>query len=329
MDKLWKRILLFGNFIVIFASIIYIVVAKYSSSNNENNLIIKSLIFVVVLLVLFTVFCIHQILISRRGKTNSVNELLNVFVRYRFLLNQLVGKEFKLKYRRSYLGIAWSLINPLLMMIVVSAVFSFVFRFNIEKFPAYLILGQTMFSFFSEATQLSLLSIVQSGQLIKKVYVPKCIFTLSRVLSSGVNALITFISVIFVFAYFNIYPDVLIVFLPLFFAYFLLFTFGLSLILSTIEVFMRDIQHLYSVILTALGYITPIFYPIDSLSPVMVKILQFNPLFHFLKYYRNILFYHQCPSVLDNAICLGLGVASFSIGIFCFFKNQNKFILYI
>ena len=312
MDKLWKKILLCGSLLIILSLVIF-----------------KSIIFVSTLLVLFIVFCIYQICLSKKGKVNSVNELLNVFIKYRFLLSQLVGKEFKLKYRRSYLGIAWSLINPLLMMIVVSAVFSFVFRFNIENFPAYLILGQTMFNFFAEATQLSLMSIVQSGQLIKKVYVPKCIFTLSRVLSSGVNSLITFISVIFVCAYYKIYPDKLILYLPLFFLYFFTFTFGVSLMLSTIEVFMRDIQHLYSVVLTALGYITPIFYPIDSLAPFMIKILQLNPLYHFLRYYRNLLFYHHCPTVLDNVICLGLSVVSLSIGMLCFFKNQKKFILYI
>ena len=326
MDRIWKKILFIGSPSIILASVIYYFVSVFSKSVSDNNFNVKFLIFVVCILCLFISFCLYQIL---KKKKNSADEMLNIFVRYRFLLSQLVGKEFKLKYRRSYLGIAWSLINPLLMMIVVSAVFSFVFRFNIENFPAYLILGQTMFNFFSEATQLSLLSIVQSGQLVKRVYVPKCIFPLSRVLSSAVNFLITFISVIIVFAYYKIYPNILILYLPLFMAYFFVFTFGICLILSTIEVFMRDILHLYSVVLTALGYVTPIFYPVDSLSPLMITLLNFNPLYHFLKYYRNILFYHQCPTVTDNAICLGLALVSLVIGMLCFFKNQKKFILYI
>lgn len=326
MDKIWRKILLFGSLLILAASTLYYLISAFSKTNAEVNFNIKYLVLVASVLLLFIFFCIYQIF---KKKKNSADEMLNIFVRYRFLLGQLVGKEFKLKYRRSYLGIAWSLINPLLMMIVVSAVFSFVFRFNIENFPAYLILGQTMFNFFSEATQLSLLSIIQSGQLVKKVYVPKCIFPLSRVLSSGVNALITFVSVIIVFAYYKIYPDILILYLPLFFTYFFVFTFGVCLILSTIEVFMRDIQHLYGVVLTALGYVTPIFYPVDSLSPIMVTLLNFNPLYHFLKYYRNILFYHQCPTVTDNVVCLGLALVALIIGMLCFFKNQKKFILYI
>ncbi len=326
MDRIWRKILLFGSLLILLASSVYYLISAFSKTNVEVNFNIKFIVLVACILFLFIGFSLYQIL---KKKKNSADEMLNIFVRYRFLLGQLVGKEFKLKYRRSYLGIAWSLINPLLMMIVVSAVFSFVFRFNIENFPAYLILGQTMFNFFSEATQLSLLSIIQSGQLVKKVYVPKCIFPLSRVLSSGVNALITFVSVIIVFAYYKIYPDILILYLPLFFACFFVFTFGVCLILSTIEVFMRDIQHLYGVILTALGYVTPIFYPVDSLSPLMITLLNFNPLYHFLKYYRNILFYHQCPTVADNAVCLGLALVSLIIGMLCFFKNQKKFILYI
>lgn len=331
MKSIWNKLLIFGGGGIAVLSLLYYLISRFTYPIVDNHFSLKYALLVAGVLLAFAGLCIFQIVRNKKADKlpNAVDEIVNIFSKYRFLLNQLVGKEFKLKYRRSYLGVAWSLINPLLMMIIVSAVFSHVFRFNIENFPAYLILGQVLFNFFSEATQLSLLSIIGSGQLIKKVYVPKCIFPLSRVVSSLVNFLITFISVIIVFAYYRIYPTLTALYLPLFMLYFFVFTFGVSLILSTVEVFMRDMQHLYGVVLTALGYLTPVFYPVGALSDKMRFFLQWNPLYHYLGYLRNILLYHNCPTVEENAICLILSVAALAIGMLCFFKKQKKFILYI
>ncbi|MBQ9355158.1 MAG: ABC transporter permease [Clostridia bacterium] len=282
-----------------------------------------------VVVLCFLSLCIWQRIAEKKGKKTTFGEIIDIFTDYRFLLNQLVGKEFKVKYRRSYLGMAWSLVNPFLMMIVVSAVFSFVFRFNIEKFPAYLILGQIMFNFFSEATQFSLLSIIGSGQLIKKVYMPKYIFPLSRTIFSFYNFLITFIPAIIVLAYYRVGLNASLLFLPLFLLYYFIFTLGVGFILATAEVFLRDVQHLYGVLLLALGYVTPIFYPADALSSKMQFVLNFNPLFHYVKYFRNVMFYHNCPTIEENIICLGIALAALIIGIVFFNKKQKHFILYI
>ena len=216
-------------------------------------------IFIACIAIGFIGVCLYQIKLENEKKTNQLGEFINVFVRYKFLLSQLLGKEFKNKYRRSYLGILWSLLNPLLMMVIVSSVFSFIFRFDIEKFPVYLILGQITFNFFSEATQVSVATIVGSGQLIKKVYLPKCIFPLSKVLFSFVNFLISFIAVAIVMIYFGVRPNINMVFLPLFLVYYFVFTLGISLLLSACMVFLRDTQHIYSLMIVALGYLTPVF----------------------------------------------------------------------
>ena len=329
MKSLHNKILVygFGGITLLFA--IYYFISKYNYPTTDLNFSVKFLCMYAVVVLCFLSLCIWQRIAEKKGKKTTFGEIIDIFTDYRFLLNQLVGKEFKVKYRRSYLGMAWSLVNPFLMMIVVSAVFSFVFRFNIEKFPAYLILGQIMFNFFSEATQFSLLSIIGSGQLIKKVYMPKYIFPLSRTIFSFYNFLITFIPAIIVLAYYRVGLNVSLLFLPLFLLYYFIFTLGVGFILATAEVFLRDVQHLYGVLLLALGYVTPIFYPADALSSKMQFVLNFNPLFHYVKYFRNVMFYHNCPTIEENIICLGIALAALIIGIVFFNKKQKHFILYI
>lgn len=329
MDKVFKKIMLFGSGLITVVFGLYYLIGRFNYPTVDTNYTLKCLGLLGVLLAIFIVFCLVQIKKAKSGVVTGFSEVVNVFVRYRFLLAQLIGKEFKVKYRRSYLGIAWSLVNPFLMMIVVSAVFSFVFRFNIEKFPAYLILGQIMFNFFSEATQFSLVSVLHSGQLIKKVYVPKYIFPISKTLFSGLNFLITFIPALAVLFYYRVFPAVSFLYLPLFLLYFLMFTLGVGLILATAEIFLRDVQHLYGVLLLALGYLTPIFYPVDSLSAPMQFALKLNPLYHYLQYFRDLMFYHNCPTIEQNVICLALSLLVLGIGVAFFAKKQKKFILYI
>lgn len=273
--------------------------------------------------------CNYEIKCEKKRKINAGIELIRIFDKYKFLLFQLVGRDFKTKYRRSYLGILWSLLNPIFMMVIVSSVFSFVFRFNIEKFPVYLILGQITFAFFSEATQIGTTTITGAGQMIKKVYLPKYIFPLSKVMFSFVNFLITFVAVIGVLIFFKVTPTVNMLFLPLWLAEYFIFTLGVSFFLAAMMVFLRDTQYLYSVVILAWGYITPIFYPVDSLSPIMQKLMNLNPLYHYINYLRFILLYGECPSLKQNLMCLGLAVGALILGGTYFFKKQDKFILYI
>lgn len=285
--------------------------------------------WILLLIMLWTGFCYIELQCEGKGKKNAGTEVADVFFRYRFLLSQLIGRDFKTKYRRSYLGILWSLLNPILMMIIVSAVFSFVFRFDIENFPVYLILGQITFSFFSEATQIATTTITGSGQLIKKVYLPKYIFPLSKVMFSFINFLITFIAVALVLCFYKIDLTINVLFLPLWLFEYFLFTLGISFFLAATMVFMRDTQYLYSIVILAWGYVTPIFYPVESLSPWMQEIMNLNPLYHYIRYLRDILLNGICPSLAQNIICCVLAIGSFLIGIHYFYKRQNKFILHI
>lgn len=251
------------------------------------------------------------------------------FYKYRNLIYELVERDIKKKYKRSILGILWSMLNPLLMMIITAMVFSNLFRFEIQNFALYLLTGQMIFNFYSEATNFSMSSILENGGLIKKVYIPKYLFPISRVVSSGVNLLFTLPAMLIIMLYTGqeISFKIFLCIIPLF----LLFCFclGIGLILSVIAVYFRDIFHLYSVILTGLNYATPIFYPKSIVPEEYLFLINLNPLYYYLEAFRDIIYKNIFPDLSVLIICMFFSIISLIIGIYFFYKKQNEFILYI
>ncbi len=247
-----------------------------------------------------------------------------------FTLVSLITRDFKLKYRRSVLGVVWSVLNPLLMMCVLAAVFSFFLRFaDIENYPLYLILGNTLFGMMSDSTSSAMMSIIESSSLIKKVRIEKMIFPLEKVLFALVNFCFSLIAVAAVMIFFQVMPTLNILLLPLLLVYVLLFSAGLSLLLSALAVFFRDVCHLWSVVITAWTYATPLFYPTSILPEWMVTAEQFNPMYHYVTYFREIVLWGQTPSLESNLLCLLFAVVTFSVGFLVFRKLQKRFILYV
>lgn len=250
-----------------------------------------------------------------------------------FVLQMLVSKDFKLKYRRSVLGVLWSVLNPLLMMVVLSAVFSFIFRFKIENFPLYLILGTITFDFMSRSTSQAMTSILDAQALIKKVRIQKMVFPLEKVLFELLNYAISLIAVIAVMIYFQIGPDLNILWgLPLCLILLAMFTIGWGLLLSTLAVFFRDVMHLWSVVVTAWTYATPLFYPFDALAPWMQDIMQWNPMYHYVTLFRAVMTGNTWNVSIDGMeilICTVMAVVMLAIGFLAFRKHQRNFILHI
>ena len=251
------------------------------------------------------------------------------FWKYRELLKELVVRDIKVKYRKSVLGYIWSILNPLLMMIVISSVFSYMFRNQIDNYPVYLIAGQTIYNFFSEATNMSMKSIINSGALLKKVYFPRYIFPISRVMSSFVNLLFSLVAILIILIFTRTQITPLIFLFPLPLLYIAIIATGVGLILSVLATFFRDIIHLYGVFLTALMYGTPIFYPIASLPKEIAMIVKLNPLYHVVTMFRNILLYGNIPTLKDNLICLTYGLVLLFIGLLVFKKNQHRLVMYV
>ena len=260
--------------------------------------------------------------------------LISVFVKYRALIDQLVQRDIKTKYRRSVLGLLWTVLNPLLMMTVLSIVFSYFFsRYgDVENFPVYLLCGQVIFNFFNESTSIAMGSIVHSGELIKKVYVPKYLFPITKVMSSGVNLLSSMIALVIVMVATRsrVTPTVLLAVFPL--LYVLLFSTGVSLFLSASAVSFRDLMHLYSVVTTAWMYLTPVIYPMSILDGAprwAVFIINANPLTAFIKIFRAVVLDGvTAPWILHVQSIIWCGIA-LVIGSLVFKKSQDKFILKI
>lgn len=251
------------------------------------------------------------------------------FIKFRPLLNELVARDIKIKYRRSVLGVLWTLLNPLLMMIVLSVVFSNIFKFDIENFPLYLLSGQIVFNFFNESTTSAMSSIIVNASLIKKIYVPKYLFVISRIISSFINLLASLTALIIVMLAMRaeLHWTVLLAPIPLFFLVF--FSLGVGLILAAITVRFRDIMHLYSVFTTMLMYLTPVIYPMSALPEWLSKLVMLNPLTNMLIMLRNVMIYGMVFSwqslvvaMVETAVCMALGL-------YVFYKNQDTFILNI
>ena len=253
-----------------------------------------------------------------------------------FILRQLVTRDFKLKYRRSVLGVVWSVLNPLLMMAVLTLVFSTMFRFDIENYPVYLILGMTLFTLMSDSTNAGMLSIIDSSALLKKVRIEKVVFPLEKVLFSLVNYLFSFIAVLGVMLFFHIAPTPSMLAFPLLLVYVFLFCTGVSLLLASLTVFFRDVIHLWGVVITAWNYLTPVFWPeayLDNLAgglqQVLLGVEHLNPMYYFISYLRQIMMYGTMPGLEFNLMCLLFAVVTFAVGLVVFRKTEHKCILYI
>ena len=250
-------------------------------------------------------------------------------VKYKDLLLELIKNDIKLKYKNSYLGVLWSLINPLLMMLVLTVVFQELFKKSIPNFPVYVLTGRIIYSFFSESTNFALDSIRTNGALIRKVYVPKYFFPVSRVCSSFVTNFISIITIFVVMLMTGMkigWSSVLIV-VPLLLL--LITSAGIGLILSAVNVFFRDIKHLYGVILTLIMYTTPIFYPAEIIPDKYLRIIEWNPLFPVLRMFRDVVMNNQLPQFTDLLVAGIESVVFLAVGLLVFYKTQDRFILHL
>ena len=266
---------------------------------------------------------------KKTGKVNLVGKIVDLATRYRYLLKTLVMRDFRVKYQASLLGVLWSFLNPLLTMFVYLFVFSMIFRSNIENFPVYLLSGIVLFNYFSESTNLGLLSIVGNRTLITKVYMPKYIYPLSKVLSSAINLLISLIPLFIVMVLTGMPMHKSILLLPFVVFCQIMFCTGMSLILSTLNVFFRDIQFLWSIIVTIWNFLTPIFYPESIIPPAFIRLYQMNPLYQIVYFMRCITIGGISPAPVTYLYCLLACGVPLLIGIVFFRKNQDRFVLYL
>ena len=260
-----------------------------------------------------------------------INNLKYTYKKYGFLMKQLVSRDFKVKYKRSVLGIFWSLLYPVLTMAVMALVFTNMFKFSTPgvNYLAYLMSGLVIFNYFSEASNLAMSSVVANFSLINKVYIPKYIFPISKCLFVGINFLLTLIPLYAIILLTGTGINIYHLLLPYVFICLFLFTVGFGLILATVSVFLRDMFYIYGVVITLWTYMTPIMYDISIISGPLQIIFKLNPLYWFIYFARDIILYHQVPGLNVWIYCGLFAIIFLIIGIIVFKKNQDKFIYYV
>ena len=264
-----------------------------------------------------------------RGKS-KLEQYLHEFWRYRDLLKLLVTKNIKLKYRRSWLGYVWSILNPLLIMAVMTVVFSTIFKRKIENFPVYLFCGQLLFNFMSSTTNQSIFSITGNAALLKKTYVPKYMFTLARVTSSLVDLLFSLGALVIVMVVTRARITWYALLFPLVLLQLYIFCVGLSLFLAQASVFFKDTQFIYNALITVWMYLSAIFYPVESVSEKLAWGIQhLNPMYFYIGQFRALVHAGTMPEPYLIVSGVITAIVSLGIGVWSFMRSKDRFILYI
>lgn len=248
---------------------------------------------------------------------------------HRFLFEELVKRDFKTKYKRTVLGMAWSVLSPLMLLFVLRLVFTHFFGMGMEHYTTYLFCGTLIFSYFSESAGQGMQSLMGNAAIFSKVSVPKYLFLLSKNVQTlanfGLTLLVFFLfcaldDITFTWRFFLlIYPIVCLV----------LFNIGVGLILSAMFVFFRDIQYLWSIFIQLLMYVSAVFYSIDSYSyPVRCAFL-LNPIYLFIRYFRKIIIEATIPTIWFHLLMAADVVIVLSIGCFIYKKYNSKFLYYV
>lgn len=250
-------------------------------------------------------------------------------LRHQFLFEELVKRDFKKKYKRTILGMAWSVLSPLLTLLVMRLVFTQFFGRDVEHFTTYLFCGNLIFSYFSESTNQGMSSIIGSSEIFSKVNVPKYLFLLSK----NTQSLINFSLNLCVFFIFCIFDNISFSFNFIFLIYpivcLLLFNIGVGLVLSAFCVFFRDIEYLWSIFTQLLMYMSAIFYTIDHYSPFIQNCFLLNPIYLFIRYFRKIVIEGSVPSIWFHLLMAVWVLIVLSIGYFMYKKYNKRFLFYI
>lgn len=255
--------------------------------------------------------------------------ILSKMKKHFFLFEELTKRDFKKKYKRTVLGMGWSILSPLLQLLILSLVFGELFGKNTPHFTIYLFCGVLVFNYFAESTKSGMKALVENAKIFSKVNVPKYLFLFSKNLSSLINFGLTLVvffgfclfdGIVFSWRFFAlVYPIVCLV----------VFNLGVGMIISALNVFFRDISYLYDIFVMLLRYLSAIFYTVDRLSPTLQGILLLNPVYCYIKYFRIIVLNGSMPSLQYHLLCAFYALAVFGIGALFYKLCNRKFVYYI
>lgn len=279
---------------------------------------------------------------SHLGVKGEFQHFVTMFNKYKYLLLELVNKNIKLRYRNSWLGIVWSFIEPLLNMVVLSVVFTGIFGRNNDYvicYPIYLFSGRLLYSFFNTSSKSAMMSFRHNASIIKKVYVPKYMYPISGIFSNFVNYAISILCYVLVWIFFKctgisngsaleVTPYALLFFVPMLIL--LVFTIGVGLILSILNVYFRDIEYIWNVFSTLLFYMVPILYPLQKITtPWIEYVIKINPLYSMLELFRQCVLYGQAMSLKLLAYALAWAFGTLFVGILIFNWKSDEIVYHL
>ena len=253
-----------------------------------------------------------------------VDEIRSLFEN-RFILRRMIYTNFKTRYKRSYLGVIWSLLNPLLNMIVFVIIFSNLFRFDIPHYPLYILAGNMIFSFFAASTSEAMMQIIGNAAMIRRVYLPKTVYVLAGIGINGINLILTFIPFVIIALFDKVeFASTLFLIIP---AILLAtcFIVGMSLLIATVTTYLHDFSQIWSVLLTLWMYLTPLFYPETIIPDALISAYRLNPMYIYVTLFREPLLYQKVPdqTLWVNGIFYGLGILI--LGWWIFTRHSNDF----
>jgi len=236
-----------------------------------------------------------------------------------------VISDLKIKYANSILGFAWSMLNPLMMMIILYFVFSNVFKSNQDNFVLYLLIGILSWRFFSLVTVSALKSIVMNPSMVKKIYVPREALTLSAVLSGLISSFLEFTVLLPLLIFFGVGVSMAIVFFAVIHIVYFMMIYGLSLILASLYVYFRDLNQIWEVIIQLGFYLSPIVYPLSLVPDKFQAFYLLNPITRVIIMYREIFFNGVIPDISDFLVILAFGAALMAAGTVVFRRLSRRF----
>jgi len=249
--------------------------------------------------------------------------------RYRELIWALALKELRVRYKRSVLGFVWALLNPALLMLVLTAVFSVLMRFKVPHYSIFLLSMLLPWTFFSQALAYSVESIVSNGDLLKKVRVPRLVFPVAALVSNIINFLLSMVPLLLLVVAVRFPVHWTWLYLPVPMLGLFLFTLGVAFALATANVFYRDVSHVIQVLLSAWFYFCPIIYSVDFVPAKYRWIFHLNPLVYVLNGFRLSIYYGLLPSAQSAALSLGFGFVTLAMGYAIFRRHEQSFVYYV
>lgn len=261
---------------------------------------------------------------SARRPSPVLEEML-ALIKYRELINQFVSRSIKTRYKRSVLGIIWTLLNPLLSMIVLTIIFSQVFRFSVENYPIYVLCGLVVWNFYSSATSGAMSDMLWSGNLLGRIYMPKSVFAVSAIGTGLINLLLSLIPVFIIALILRVQITPATILMPLSIFFLAIFSLGFGLTLSTAAVFFGDMEPVYNVLLMIWFYATPIIYPVEVIPEQFQWLIRLNPLYYLLTIFRDPLYKGTVPELSFWLISGFLALVMLMIGAYVFTSKSNEY----